>query len=96
MCVPLYIVFSTSLKNGIIPNDWKLANIIATYKKGNRMSPTNYLPISLTSIVCKILENIVRDQLVQHLKSNKFFTDKQIGFIKGYSATLQMLNIVHR
>ena len=50
--------------------------------------------MSLTSIVCKLRESIIRDNVMTHFKLNRLFTNKQFGFIKGRSATLQLLQIL--
>ena len=53
------------------------------HKKDNRTIPGNYRPISLTSTVCKILEGIVWDHIVQHMNKSHLFSNKQFGFISG-------------
>ena len=61
VCVtPLTIIFNKSLSEGVIPADWKMAQITAIHKKGDRSNPNNYRPISLTSVACKVLESIIQ------------------------------------
>jgi len=91
---PLKILFDTSYNLGTVPSDWKSANITAIHKKGNKKDPTNYRPVSLTSIVCKITESIIRDFIMEHFLDNDLFSNKQYGFIKGRSTVLQLLNIM--
>ena len=55
----LQIIFTQSLNTGELPSDWLKANICPVFKKGNRSSPSNYRPISLTSSCCKVLEHII-------------------------------------
>ena len=64
---PLTKIFNNSITNGVIPRDFKLANVTPIYKKGNKKIASNYRPISLTSITGKLLETIVRDYIVEHL-----------------------------
>ena len=52
---PLAKVFTLSLEEGIVPSEWKEANITPLFKKGSRSKPDNYRPVSLTSIVFKLL-----------------------------------------
>ena len=52
---PLSIIFNRIFEFGIIPNKWKLANVVPVFKKGDKSSVTNYRPISLTSLPMKIL-----------------------------------------
>ena len=50
-----------SLQEGIVPLEWKEANIIPLFQKGSRKKSVNYKPVSLTSVICKVLETIIRD-----------------------------------
>ena len=52
--MPLVHVFSISLQKGIVPLEWKEANIIPLFKKGSRNKFVNYRPVSLTSVICKL------------------------------------------
>ena len=88
---PVATLFNTTLKSGVLPNDWKQALITPIYKKGSRHLPENYRPISLTAILCKIMEKFVRDQLVAHLREQNLLSTKQYGFITGRSTTTQLL-----
>ena len=62
------------------------------HKKDDATLPSNYQPISIKRIVCKIPKKC--DNLVQCTKSNEYFTDRQLTFLKGRSATLQIINDV--
>ena len=63
-------------------------------KKGVKPQPLNYRPVSLTSVVCKIMESIIRDNIITHMKENNLFSDQQFGFIMGRSTTLQLLHVL--
>ena len=91
---PLAILFQSSLDIGKIPEEWKVANVSAIFKKGNKKKAENYRPVSLTSTVCKLMETIIRDSLVLHLKANNLLSNKQFGFISGRSTTLQLLKVM--
>ena len=54
----------------------------------------NYRPVSLTSVVCKIMEAVIRDVMVETFVDKGFFSDYQYGFIKGRSTVLQLLKIM--
>jgi len=90
---PLQILYTASFCTGKLPSDWRSANITAVYKKGNKKQPSNYRPISLTSIICKIMESIIRDVIMEDFFNKGFFSDNQYGFIKGRSTVLQLLKI---
>ena len=66
----------------------------AIFKKGKKSTPGNYHPISLTSIVCKVMVSLVRDQLVDHMATNQLFTDNQHGFLNGRSCTTKLLAVL--
>jgi len=94
---PLEIIFNESLRQGRLPTAWKEASITAIYKKkGNKHLATNYRPVSLTCVVCKIMEKFIRDAALDFLQNNNILTNKQYGFIKGCSTTLQLLTIMDK
>ena len=80
--LPLTDVILKSLSSGVIPDDWKKANIKCIFKKGNKQDSGNYRPVSLTSVICKLLERTVREEIVNHLSVNKLLSDSQFGFRK--------------
>jgi hypothetical protein len=71
---PLSIIFETSLRTGALPEEWKSANITAIFKKGSKRVAGNYRPVSLTSVVCKLMETVVRNSLVNYMQDNNLFT----------------------
>ena len=77
---PLTHIFNHSLETGIIPEDWKSANVTEIHKKGSRQEPGNYRPISLTSAVCKNMERLVKQRVITHLEINNLIGDSQHGF----------------
>ena len=54
----------------------------------------NYRPVSLTSQVCKILESIIWDELIQHFMDSGMLSDAQHGFVPGRSWTSQLLLVI--
>jgi hypothetical protein len=94
LSVPLSIIFRATLETGQIPEDWKCANISAIHKKGDKSRCENYRPVSLTSIVCKTLERIIRKTMMDHMKRHHLFSTQQYGFINSRSTTLQLLNVL--
>jgi hypothetical protein len=82
---PLSIICNNSFTNSVCPDEWRCANVIALFKKGDNKYAGNYRPNSLTCIVCKVLETIVRESIVNHMKVHKLYSNKQFGFISGRS-----------
>lgn len=94
IAAPLVTLFSCTMRNCTVPDDWKRASVSPIYKKGDKSEAGNYRPVSLTSVVCKVLETVLRDKVVNHMKSNHLFSSCQYGFLKGKSAALQLLNVL--
>nr|VZI22024.1 unnamed protein product [Spirometra erinaceieuropaei] len=88
---PLSMLFHTSFETGYLPPDWKSAWITPLHKGGSRVSANNYRPVSLTSICCKIMEKIIKQQLMQFLEQNHLLSDSQHGFRKGRSCVTNLL-----
>ena len=92
---PIGIIFRNSMESGTIPSQWKEARVSAIYKKGNKKLAGNYRPVSITSVLCRILEKLIRNQIVEYMQSENLLSDLQFGFIKGRSTSLQLLNIMN-
>ena len=88
---PLAHVFNMSLQEGIVPVEWKEANIIPLFKKGSRNKSVNYRPVSLTSVICKLLETIMRDHMMDFLVKHKLINTSQHGFLKARSCLTNLL-----
>ena len=64
---PLAKLFQNSLIQGVVPNDWREANITALFKKGSKNASQNYRPVSLTFVICKQMESIIKDEIIKRL-----------------------------
>jgi hypothetical protein len=84
-------IFNKSLETGEVPADWKEANVTPIFKKGSRATPENYRPVSLTSVSCKLLESIIKDRIMAHLKKHRLIRKSQHGFMPGRSCTTNLL-----
>ncbi|MCP4457121.1 MAG: hypothetical protein GY816_03695, partial [Cytophagales bacterium] len=85
----LSILFNKSYNSGYIPSEWKSALIVPVHKKGSKSNVENYRPISLTSLVVKVMERIVRDELM--FKCNHMLDPRQHGFLPGKSCSTQLV-----
>ena len=88
---PLAKLFNLSLEEGIVPSEWKEANITPLFKKGSRKKPENYRPVSLTSVICKLLETLIRDHMVEFLVKHNLINTSQHGFLKIRSCLTNLL-----
>ena len=81
---------------GLLPDDWKWARVPPIYKKGSKSHAVNYRPISLTSILCKLMESFVRDKVMMHIQELKLLTCKQFRFISGRLTVPQLLTYLDK
>ena len=72
------MIFNKSLKEGVVPNSWKETEVVQIFKKGKRDDPGNYRPASVCG---KIMEKIVRNEIVDHLERNEIISDVQHGYL---------------
>ena len=84
-------IFNKSFQEGEVPKDWRQANVIPVFKKGEKYLASNYRPVSLTCICCKILEPIVVTSILNHLDAHKILVDCQHGFGAKRSCETQLL-----
>lgn len=89
---PLCILFKKCMAAGRIPSEWKEAEVKPLFKKGDKTSPGNYRPVSLTPITCKIFEGFIRNALNKHLSENNLLSESQYGFTAGRSCVTQLLS----
>ena len=71
------------MQTGDVPQEWRDALIVPLFKKGNRSDPCNHRPVRLTSVVCKVMERIVKDNVVEHLNEYNVIKGSQHGFTRG-------------
>ena len=94
LSAPITVLFNRSIQGEELPPDWKLQYVSPIYKKGQRSRAENYRPISLTCILCKMLESMVRSEVLTHLLTNNILSKRQFGFINGRSTTMQLLHFL--
>ena len=93
---PLYLIFNYSISTGSIPELWKKAIVIPIYKKGKKSLATNYRPISLTSVICRLLERIIHSQMLSHLLLNLIISSAQHGFVQRRSTQTQQITFMEK
>ena len=80
MLIPLLIIFNKSYDEGKIAEMWRYANVIPVYKKGLKTLALNHRSVSLTCVICKIMEKNLKCRLMTELSQKKWLTDVQHGF----------------
>lgn len=91
LLLPLKLLFNKSLQERSVPNLWKCANVTPIFKKGNKCEAGNYRPISLTSVVIKIFEKIIRDKMTSFLENHNLILNTQHGFRNNRSCLTNLL-----
>ena len=91
----LTVIFRKSYDSGIIPEDWKTANITPVFKKGKRCDAANYRPISLTCIACKLMEHILTSHIMKHANNHNILYGLQHGFRGGRSCETQLVEFIN-
>jgi hypothetical protein len=73
---PLCTIFNSSFKTGTVPEGWRIGQITALFKKGSKNSASNNRPVSLTNIICKLMEKLIRKRIIQHMDKFDLFSTK--------------------
>ena len=94
LSAPLSEIFKRSLKTGEVPEGWKMANVCPIFKKGAKDNPKNYRPISITSQICRVLEKIIKNEIMMHLTRNEIIKPTQHGFLQNRSCLTNLLTYI--
>ena len=90
----LQLIFQRSLDTGKLPDIWKEANVSPIFKKGGKSDPSNYRPISLTCVLCKVLEHIVASSVAKHFAELDILYDLKTGFREKRSCETHLIMLV--
>ena len=93
VCKSLAYICNLSLATGVFPSDWKNAKVVPVFKAGCKSNVENYRPISVLSIVSKIIERAVHDQMYSYLSLNHFLNPSQSGFRSQYSTSTTVIDV---
>ena len=93
---PLNLIFKSCLETGQFPSDCKKANVAPVFKKGDKQLLKNYCPISLLSILGKIFERLLYNEMFEFFIKNDLIYQNQSGFKPGDSCINQHLAITHK
>ena len=91
----LAFIFNRFFKEDIFPDNPKVALICPIYKgKGSKSDPDNYRPISVLSVVAKLFEKFVHDQLLKHLE--RYLHSDQSGLRPKLPTETSLLNTTNQ
>ena len=88
------LLFERSLSTGVLPSDWTKAGVSPLFKKGDKGDPANYRPISLTCILCKVMEHIIASNLIRNFNNHQILYELQYGFREKRSSETQLIQLV--
>ncbi|KAJ3646959.1 hypothetical protein Zmor_024514 [Zophobas morio] len=88
---PLSILMSQSFNSSSLPADWRTATVRPIFKKGDKFDATNYRPISLTSLIVKVMESIIYDRVIKFFVDYQLIPFQQHGFLPGKSIQSNLL-----
>ncbi|KAJ3645766.1 hypothetical protein Zmor_023399 [Zophobas morio] len=92
LSTPLSILMAQSFMQSKLPSDWKTAFVKPLYKnKGDKFNASNYRPVSLASLVVKVMESIIYDHLVKFFINYNLISPEQHGFLPGKSVQSNLL-----
>ena len=92
---PLNLIFKSCLETGQFPSEWRKANVVPVFKKGDKQFVNNYRPISLLPITGKIFERLLYNQMFEFFIRNDLISQNQSGFKPGDFCINQLLAITY-
>ena len=90
---PLAVIYKRCLAQETVSPEWKTANVTPIFKNGAKGSSCNYCPVSLTCVLCKIMEYIIRDAIMEHLNMFKLIRSSRHGFMAKLNFLPNILRI---
>lgn len=95
LAYPVYLLIQFSFANSVLPRAWKLATVTPIFKKGDKLDPSNYRPISIVPIIAKIPEKIILETLLPFLLQHEIIPQEQHGFVPGRSVITNLLQCIN-
>lgn len=96
IAAPLAVIFDKLMEEGKVPQIWKDALVCPIFKKGKKGDAANYRPVSLTCVLGKVMEKVMRDHMVAHLLKNNLIRSSQHGSQQGRSTTTNLLEYLEK
>ena len=90
---PLTHVINMSIIEGVVPDDLKSARVVPLFKKNDKTEVGNYRPVSILSIISKVFERVVYDQVESYLDQKKLLYKFQSGFRSRFSTDTCLIHL---
>ena len=88
---PITFIVNIYISTGVVPADLKTARVVPLFKKSDKTQPGNYRPVSILSVVSKIVEKVVYEQVETYLNDKGLLYEFQSGFRPGYSTDTTLI-----
>ena len=85
-------IINDSIKNGVFPDELKLAEVIPLFKKADPFDKSNYRPVSLLSHMSKVFERIIYNQINEYIEP--FLSNLLTGFRKNHNTQHSLLKML--
>ncbi len=92
---PLSSIFEVCFQTGNLPSDWLVSLVTPIHKKGSRNIRSNYRPVSLTCVSCRVMEMIIKEAVSGHMSKNGLISKSQHGFLSKHSTVTQLLETLN-
>ena len=93
-CLPSFLSgFNISVTCNTVPATWMAANISALYKKDDETDKLNYRPISLPSVLGKLMKSKVASTIVTHVAWQGLKNPRQWPYEKCHFTELLLATI---
>ena len=89
-------LINCSMKNGIVPNELKIAKVVPIYKAGDANVFSNYRPISVLPLFSKILQKVVASRLTDYLDLYQMINKNQFGFRRNCSTSMAVIHMMEK
>jgi len=87
ICTPLSTIFNMSIQSGTLPESWRVGHVMPIHKSGSQQNPSNFRPVSLTSVLGKVMDSLIYDVVLNHLLENNLMSPYQHGFLPQRSCS---------
>ena len=85
---PLALLVNKTMGEECILQDWKMTYVSLIFEKEAKNNADNCRPISLMSIMCKLIDSLVKNMIMTHMRAENLLSSKQYGFINGRFTTI--------